>query len=188
MDKIIKIDKNKKQFDELLNKSIQELNSNINKIAIIYESHSNFINFVKTMNIYEKYRWKSLMLEYRQIKNKVNKDKKLIHTVTKFFGTLTNYYQHQEIENIKDQITRISNSIEIMLYKFLLLREHHYQTQLKCKYLIKKPSITIIENYNEQTKPILTKIYENYINIKLLNQQFIKLKNMKRKIEINYFK
>lgn len=98
--KIELIDQAKYKFDELLTNSTKELDFNLNSIDQLYDNHSDFIDFIKIMNIYEVYRWTKLKVDYNFIKIKITKDKKVIYRITKFLNSLTNYYTQIEIDNI----------------------------------------------------------------------------------------
>jgi hypothetical protein len=170
------------KFDELLVNAEKELDFNLNKLEQLNEFHINFINFIQIMNIYEKYKWTHLKYEYRNIKKKNNKDRKIIHIITKFFSSLTNYYTIDQIDNINIKINNINSKIELMIYNFIKIQILHNQISLKIKSIIRNNSILKIDNINDTNKIILLKLYENYISIKMLNIQLNNLKNVKKNL------
>ena len=181
-DKINKINQSKKEFNNLLTGTNNKLEYNSNKIDSLVEAHSDLLVFVQKMNIFEKYRWNTIKTEYITLKKKINKDRKLIHSVTKFFGTLTNYYDSNEIEKIDSSITSISNMIDMINYKFNKLKEVHRDFQIKKKHIIKNDSISKISDFNDDNKKLLQKIYENYIGVKMIDEQLKSLNYQKKKI------
>ncbi len=187
-EKINKISESMCKFNELLIKTTKELEFNLNKIEQSHEIHSDFINFIETMNLYENYRWTNLKSNYNFIKKKINKDKKIINRITKFLGSLTNYYTQFEIENINLKINDIGCKIEFMMYRFNQLQRLHDEVHNKRKYMIRNDAIIKIDDINDTNKHLLLKIYENYISIKMLNIKFMNLRNVRKHLihEINY--
>jgi len=179
-EKVYKISQSMCKFNELLNMTTKDLDSNLNKIEQLQEAHLNFVNFVKTVNLYESYKWINIKYDYNFIKNKINKDKKIIHVITKFFGSITNYYTLIEIHNINIKINDISCKIELMIYKFNKLQILHNQVHNKSKYMIRNNSVIKINNFNNINKHLLLKIYENYNSIKIVNIKIKNLKNIKK--------
>jgi hypothetical protein len=139
------------------------------------------------MNLYENYRWTNIKSDYIFIKKKINKDKKIIHVITKFFGSITNYYTQNEIDDNNFRIKDISCKIELMLYKFNKLQRIHNGFHNKRKYMIKNESVIKIDNFDSTNKHLLLKLYENYISIKMLNIKFKNLRNIRKNLihEIN---
>lgn len=180
--KIELIDQAKYKFDELLTNSTKELDFNLNSIDQLYDNHSDFIDFIKIMNIYEVYRWTKLKVDYNFIKIKITKDKKVIYRITKFLNSLTNYYTQIEIDNINFRIKDISYKIELMLYKFSKLQIHHNKVTNIIKNIMKNNAIIIINNINDANKILIQKLYENYISIKMINIQYKKLRNLRKQL------
>lgn len=186
-EKVYKISQSICKFNELVNMTPKQIDSNLNKIEQLQEAHLDFINFVKIINLYESYRWTNIKYDYNFIKSKINKDKKIIHVITKFFGSITNYYTLIEIHNINIKINDISCKIELMIYKFNKLQILHKQIYNKSKYMIRNDSIIKINIFNNINKPLLLKIYENYNSIKILNSKFKNLRNVKKKLACEIF-
>lgn len=186
-DKINKINQSMCKFNELLSNTEKELNFNLVKIDQNIDAHNDFVNFVETMNLYEDYRWENIKSEYNFIKKKINKEKRLIHVITKFFASLTNYYTSTEIDRINTRIGTVSNDIELMIYKFNKLQRVHDEVHNKRKYMIRNPIVIKIDSINDSNKHILLKLYENYMSIKLLNIRFNNLRTVRKKLvhEIN---
>jgi hypothetical protein len=193
MSKIDQDEKNSKiyqsmdKFNEQLINTTKDIELNLDKIEKLIEAHTDFVNFVDTMNIYESYRWSNIKFDYNFIKKKINKDKKIIQTIIKLFGSLANYYTPNQIENINNNINEISSNIDLMIYKFSKLQIIHYNFHYKKKHMIKDNSIIKIHSIDDNNKHVLLKLYENYIGIKILDIKLKKLTNMKKYLthEIN---
>ena len=69
-----------------------------------------------------------------------------------------------------------------MIYDFNILKKSHYHMHNKCKYMSKNSQIIKIEHITDNIQPLIIKLYENYISIKLLNKQFTNLKYIKSKL------
>ncbi len=190
VEKIKKISQSMYKFNDLIENTTRELDFNLNKIEQICDIHNDFINFIKTMKLFENYRWTKLKSEYMYIKKKINKDKKTINIITKFFGSLTNYYTQNEIDDITLKIKNISNKIELMIYNFSKLQIQHTEIINKIKNILHNNSILKINDINDSNKHLLQKLYENYISIKLLNIKFQNLKRIRKHLihEINSIK
>lgn len=182
-DKINKINQSKKEFNELLTSTNNELEFNSNKIDSLVEAHSDLLKFIQKMNIFEEYRWNSIKSRYMTIKKKIKKDSKLIHNITKFFGTLTNYYNSNEIEKIDNSITSISNMIDLVNYKFNKLNDVHKDFQIKKKAFVNSDMVIKISDINDDNKQLLQKIYENYISIKMISEKLKSLKYQEKKLK-----
>jgi len=187
IDKINKINQSMCKFNDLLTNTEKELGFNLLKIEQSLETHNDFVNFVEIMNIYEDYRWTNIKSEYNFIKKKINKEKKVTRQITKFFGSLTNYYTLLEIDNINIRIKDITTNIELIIYNFNKLQRLHDDVHNKRKYMIRNPNIVKIDCFDDSNKHILLKLYENYISIKLLNMKFKNLRNVRKNLihEIN---
>jgi hypothetical protein len=180
--KIDLINQAKYKFEELLTNSTKELDFNLNYIKQLYDNHTDFINFIKIMNIYEVYRWTNLKFDYNFIKIKTTKDKKIIYGITKFLNSLTNYYNQIEIDNINFRIKDISYKIELMVCTFIKLQIYHNNITNKMRNVIKNNTIIKINNINDANKNLIQKLYENYISIKLINIQYKKLRNLRKQL------
>jgi hypothetical protein len=182
-DKMSKISQSMKDFNEFISETIKELDKNLSTINKQIENHHDFINFIQIMNLYESYKWNNIKYEYNLISKKVNKDKHIIHAITKNLSFLTNYYTQPQIININQQIKEIDDKIELMIYNFNNLKNIHKDTIYKKRHLI-NPKTIRVNSINNQNEKILVKIYENYMSIKLLNTQMKYLQNIKKKIMI----
>jgi tRNA(Ser,Leu) C12 N-acetylase TAN1 len=181
-EKIIKINLDKNKLQILINDTLSIILNNINKINNQYDNHHDFISFSKIMKIYEKYRWSMLKYDYNNIKKNITKDKKLVHNISKLYGTIINYYTNDEISEINFQVQTISKNTEFMLYKFNQLKRIHDDVSNLCNNMIKNDNIIKINIFLKNNTDIFIKLYENYISIKLLNQQYKKLINIRRKL------
>jgi hypothetical protein len=181
-EKISKISKSMDDFSKLLFNTNNELDFNLNKINQLQEVCNDFISFIKIINVYEIYRWNNIKSEYSFIKKKINKDKKTIHIITKLFASLTNYYDQNEIDNINININNISSKTDLMLYNFDKLHIIHNNVCIKKKHIVYNDDFIKIDSINDDNKQILSKLYENYISIKLLNNEQNNLKNIKKQL------
>lgn len=188
-EKINFINTEKKKFDNLITNTYEKLSTSLDKINIAYEQHRNFIDYIKIIKIYEKYKWDNFKNEYNIIKKNITKDKKLLYEVTKFHGNIIKYYLTNEIENINHKIQEISNNTELLLYKFNKLRRIHEDLANICKNMSKNANILKINMLTEEIKPLLNKLYNNYLNTKILRHEINKYKTIKRQIitKINKF-
>ena len=69
-----------------------------------------------------------------------------------------------------------------MMYNYVLLQKKHRDISNKCKYLIRNDDITKIYEFNQQVQPLITKLYENYIDIKIVKKKTKLLTNAKSNI------
>lgn len=181
-DKMNKISQSMQDFNKILIDTNNELDFNLNKINQLQDICNDFISFIKIINVYEIYRWTNIKSEYNFIKKKINRDKKTIHDITKLFASLTNYYTQNEIDGININIDNISCKTDLMLYNFNKLHIIHNDVCNKKKYIVKNDEYIKIDSINDDNKQILSKLYENYISIKLLNNKLNNLKNMKKQL------
>ncbi len=175
----INIDKDKLSLLSLIDTTHKTIYSNIESIKDVIEKHYDFVNFVETMKIYEMYKWANIKLDYNSIKKKINQDKKIYQSISKFYGKIITYFNQDEITQLNLKIKSIYELTETMMYNFDILNKLHIDTGNKCKYMIKNPIIIKIDNLTTELKPLVIKLYENYIGIKLLNKQMTNLKNIK---------
>ena len=171
----IQIDKAK--LENLIDSTKQKLLFNIDKIDSIQREHKDFINFIKIIKIYELYRWTNLKYEYKNIKNTVTKDKKHYYIISKLYSNIISYYSEIEINNINLTIKFIKENTDLMLYNFNFLKRQHADILNTCKYLVKSDQFLKINEMNEDIKPIIIKLYKNYLDIKMTNKHYYKLKN-----------
>lgn len=158
------------------------IESNSNKLIEILESHNEFINFAELMKVHELYKWKSLKTKYAEIKKKVNTDKKLYNQIIRIYSNITNYMSEQEITQSSNTIRKLQSENENMMYNYLLLQKKHRDVSNKCKYLIRNDDITKIYEFNSKIQPVITKLYENYIDIKIINKKTKLLKNARSNV------
>ncbi len=175
----INIEKDKLSLLSLIETTLSTIYSNIEIVKDVIEKHNDFINFVDTMKIYEMYKWTNVKLDYNTIKKKINQDKKIYQSISKFYGKIISYFNQDEITQLNSRIKSIYDLTENMVYNFDILQKVHINTGNKCKYMIKNPTIIKIYNLNTELKPLIVKLYENYIGIKMLNKQMNGLKNIK---------
>ncbi len=173
------INQKKQELKSLIDSISHKIKLNLDNIQDVNEKHTEFIIFVDIMKVHELYKWTNLKLEYNSVKKHVTKDKKAYHTISKLYGKIINYYQPDEINNLNMEIKSIYDLNETMIYKFTILKKLHEESGNKCKYMIKNPNIIKIEYLTNEIKPLVTKLYENYIGIKLLNKHLSQLKNVK---------
>lgn len=155
---------------------------NSNKLIENLEAHKEFINFAELMKVYELYKWKSLKFKYTEIKKKTNLDKKLYNQIIRIYSNITNYLTEQEITKISNCIRKLQSENESMMYNYVLVQKKHRDISNKCKYLIKNDDITKIYEINPQVQPLITKLYENYIDFKIVNKKAKLLANAKSNI------
>lgn len=158
------------------------IESNSNKILQNLEDHNEFIHFAELMKVYELYKWKSLKTNYLTIKKKTNLDKKVYGQIIKIYSNITQYLSEQDVLNIGKKIRIIQSNNNLMIYNYIFLQKKHRDILNKCKYLIKNDQITKIYEITQQVQPLITKLYENYIDIKIVNKKTKLLKNAKSNI------
>jgi hypothetical protein len=154
----------------------------IEKINQNFEEHTEFINFANQMKIYELYKWNSIKSNYIHIKKKVSFDKKIFRQIINICSNIINYLPTDEITSIEKSIKQIQSDNEIMIYKYSLLQTKHNDTINKCKYLLRNNQITKVYEFTHGIQPLIIKLYENYIDIKIINKKTKMLKNTKGNI------
>jgi hypothetical protein len=152
-----------------------KLNQNI-------EDHIEFINFAELMKLYELYKWTNLKTTYTEIKKKTNLDKKVYNQIIRIYANITNYLNEQEINQITNTIRKLQSQTDTMIYNYMILQKKHRDVLNKCKYLIRNDEITKIHEITPQIQPLITKLYENYIDRKIINKKNKLLKNAKSNI------
>lgn len=146
------------------------------------EDHIEFINFAELMKVYELYKWKNLKATYTEIKKKTNLDKKVYNQIIRIYANITNYLNEQEISEISTTIRKLQSQTDLMIYNYMILQKKHRDISNKCKYFIRNDEITKIYEITSQIQPLITKLYENYIDIKIINKKNKLLKNAKSNI------
>ncbi len=155
---------------------------NTKKLMENLEDHTEFITFAELMKVYELYKWKSLKSTYTDIKKKTNSDKKVYNQIVKIYSNITNYLTEQEVNTVANTLRKLQGANEEMLYSYVLLQKKHRDVLNKCKYLIRNDEITKIYEINPQVQPLITKLYENYIDMKIINKKSRILSNAKSNI------
>jgi len=180
-EKIKKISQSKNELDSLLKNTKNDINFNLNYIDESYCMHINFIEFAKSTNIYEKYKWDKIKLNYNFIKQKINKDKKNIKKIIQKLGLLSNYYTSVEIDIINVEINNINTQIDLMIYNFTILNRKHTDVYIKKNTIIKKSGVIIVHDIKYNIKDLLLQLYENYDKIK---KNKIIIKKLRYKINL----
>jgi hypothetical protein len=181
-DKVDTINTSKNNMVLLIDNTLASLSNNIQRIEDNKKKHNDFINFVEVMKIYEIYKWTGLKMDYNQIKKNVNKDKKLLGKITKNYGKIIGYFDQDNIDVLNDKIKKICELKQLMLYYFVNLKKAHDDVHNKCKYMVKNDQITKIAKLTDDIKPLIQKLYENYIDIQFVNKQTNNLKSIKMSI------
>ena len=181
-EKLEKINKTKEILLDQINYADCNLINNTTKINQVFEDHNDFIHFAELMKVYEIYKWNNLKLNYSHIKKKTNLDKKLYWQIIKLYSNIINYFSEEETNNISNKIRKIQSENDTMVYNYALLQKKHRDILNKCKYLIKNDQIIKIYETNSEIEPLIIKLYENYINIKVVNKKTQLLKNNKSNI------
>ncbi len=187
-EKLERLDKNKHDLLEVINNSTDILINIIDNISNCSDKHLDFINFVEVTNIYEKYKWEELKKCYKNIKKKVTENKKLYRFIVLKSGECLSYFNDDIRQKIEDTGIKIKELIDKMVYDQYLLQKIHYNVINKCKYLVKNTSVVKINNINPTIKPVLIKLYENYMQIKITTkkQYFLKKEKKALSYEINH--
>jgi hypothetical protein len=155
---------------------------NNQKLTDNLDEHCEFISFVELMKIYELYKWKKIKFEYKYIKEKTNVDKKIYNQIICILSNIFNYLNEQDANIITNTINKLKLAHETMLYNYALLQQKHREISNKCKYFIKNSEFTKIYEINSQIQPLITKLYVNYIDFKIINKKTRMLSNEKSKI------
>jgi hypothetical protein len=162
-------------FDERLKVCLDKINEN-------YQKHKGFIDFIELMKLYEIYKWSALKTEYNIIKKEVTKNKKYYKKITKNYGNLISYFDPSIIDNLNNQIKGLGQSNDDIFFNFIELKKIHHNVQNQCKYFIQNDQITKIDIITEELKPLIQKIYENYIDMLVINSKANSLKSIKTNI------
>ena len=180
--KIELINKSKEDLLLLINTTEKKLESNIIKIYENNKKHKEFIDFIELMKLYEIYKWSALKMDYNDIKKEITKDKKVYKKITKNYGLLISYFDSSSINQINNQIKKIGELNNNMLFHFLELKKIHYDVHNQCKYMIKNSQITKIEIITDDIKPLIQRIYENYIDMQVITKQVNNLRSIKMSV------
>jgi hypothetical protein len=162
-------------FDERLKVCLDKINENQNK-------HKKFIDFIELMKLYEIYKWSALKMDYNIIKKEVTKNRKNYKKITKNYGNLISYFDPSIIDKLNNQIKKLGQLNDDIFYNFIELKKVHHNVQNQCKYFIKNDQITKIELITDELKPLIQKIYENYIDMVVINGKANSLKSIKTNI------
>ena len=173
------LNKNKEELLSLINTIEKNLEMNIINIEDNNKKHKEFIVFVELMKMYELYKWSGLKMDYNQIKKNITKDKKVPNAITKLYGKIISYFDSETILKLNSQIKKIGELNQNMLFQFSDLKKVHDDVHNKCKYMVKNNQITKIEKITDDTKHLIRKLYENYIDIQFINKQSYNLKSIK---------
>ena len=180
--KKMEIEKNKTKFRNQIHAIQTNLENNIEIANNLTSNHFEFIKFSETMKIYEIYQWTDLKYTYKNIKEKISKDKKLANKIVKFYGNIINYFDPAEIEYFNNKTVLVHCLNDQMILSFYLLSNAHKIVLNKCGSMAKSDVFIKIKQINAIVKPIILKIYENYIDIQILNNKYIKLNHEKAKV------
>jgi lactam utilization protein B len=181
-EKTITINKDKENLLSLINNIEKKLEDAIIDIEENNKKHKEFIVFIDLMKMYEIYKWSGLKTDYNQIKKTVTQAKKVPNAITKMYGKIIGYFDYNNINRINNQIKKIGELNQNMLFHFNKLKKVHNDVHNKCKYMVKNNQIIKIEIITDEIKPLIQKLYENYINIQLINKQTNNLKSIKMSI------
>ena len=181
-EKTITINKDKEELLSLINNIEKTLEDTIINIEDNNKKHKEFIVFVELMKMYEIYKWSGLKMDYNQIKKTVTQAKKVPNVITKMYGKIIGYFDYNNVNRINNLIKKIGELNQNMLFQFNELKKVHDDVHNKCKYLVKNNQITKIEKITDEIKPLIQKLYENYIDIIFVNKQTNNLKSIKMSI------
>ncbi len=177
-----KINSAKKILEEKILYAESNLEPNTLRLQQNLEDHIEFIHFAELMKVYEIYKWKTLKSTYSAIKKKTNLDKKVYNQIIRIYADINCYLTEQEATTIANTIRKLQGLNENMMYSYVLLQKKHRDVLNKCKYLIRNQDIAKITEINPQVQPLITKLYENYIDIKIINKKTRILSNAKSNI------
>jgi hypothetical protein len=184
MNKVSIINENKKKFESLLESSIIIITNYINYITKFYQVYNNFINFVKSVNIFDKEQYSLIKLNYNSIRINICKNKHIYTLLIKNLDILSNYYDYKHMEIFNKKIDTFKCNNDIMLFEFYKLKRYNQDINNKMRNFKNNSQMIFIETSNENIKLIIDKIYKNYINIKLLNQKLYHLNRLIKTLNI----
>ena len=180
--KIELINKSKEELLLLINTTEKKLESNIIKIDENNRKHKEFLDFIELMKLYEIYKWSGLKMDYIQLKKDITKDKKVYKKITKNYGLLISYFDSSSRNQINNQIKKIGELNDKMLFHILELKKIHYYVHNQCKYMIRNSQIIKIEIMTDDIKPFIQRIYENYIDMQIITKQVNNLRSIKMSV------
>lgn len=189
-DKNNKIILEKDCLETLIKNIKQDIINYSDLIKINLENHSEFVNFVDLMDIYEIYKWDEIKSDYIKVKKNITITKKNLIKINQTYGNIANYYNSEEQNILNHTIKKINEDLDLIIYNFNNLKKVHYDTHNKCKYMNKNLTITKIENKNDHNNKLIDKIYQMYDEIKLANKQLLTIRSKKMEFlsEINKLK
>ena len=176
-DKKIVINNFKIKLEYLIKEGSIQLPINLNNIKINLIEHYNFINFIESINIYEKYKWDKLKEDYNRIKKKVNRDKKIYLKIINYYGIVNNYYTHNENNDIEIYIKKINENTEILKLEFEKLIIIHNIFINKSKNYIKNMKIIKVDISNKESSQLIKRLYQIYYELKILKKDIKLLKS-----------
>lgn len=182
MDSIIRrqqIENDKVTLDSMIKNAIDNLNKDLNTITQVLDKHNDLLSFIEIMKIYEFYKWTDIKKSYSEIKKQVTKDSKLFLNIVRFYGDIISYYPENAINKMNSTIKNIKDEHDSVLLHFNLLRKKHKETKNKCGGYMRSNEITKIYDIVPEITPLITKLYKNYIDIKMINKQYYYLRTKK---------
>ena len=178
-----KIEEDKSYFDSMINDIYDNIKYNINKLEDNISNHNEFINFIKIMNLYEDYKWRTLKYNYSKIKKKINMDKKTYKSLIELYGDIISYYTPELIEMNNKLMKEIREYYDMMIYGFIQLHNIHKDIYIKCKHFIKSDKIIKVNNITNDNMSLLIEFYQLYIDIKYANKKLAIIQTRKQIIE-----
>ena len=177
--KQIKVDEDKKTFDNMISTSHDTINNIILTMNNIINNHTEFLQFIENINMYEIYRWEALKTEYNNIKKEFNKAKKLYRNMSEFYGNIITYYTEEMITKNNNIMKTIGSLNENMIYTFIQLKKIHKNVYSKSKYHIKNTNIIKVNDINDINKDIIKDLYQLYNDMKINNKNIASIKTRK---------
>ncbi len=165
------IQNNKTKIDELLKQCNDNYCINLDNCQKLLEEHTEFIKIIRSINIFEIYKWKHLINEYKLLKCKINKDNKIISEIATIYGNTITYYTNEQSENINESIHTYEKLREHIITNFTFLRHEHLHLSNFIKNIKKKDNYILIENEDEDIKNIVKQLYDINNKIKEINKK-----------------
>ena len=161
-----KIEEEKLIFTKQIDDINERIKHNVHIIDNIITSHNDLHNFIKTMDLFECYKWDILKNDYTKVKKNINRDKKKYKLLSDLYGNIISYYTPLEIEKYNKIMKTIGELHLLMLYSFERLKNIHKDIYIKVKGYIKNEKIVKITTITDEMKLILVELYKLYIDIK----------------------
>jgi hypothetical protein len=174
--KKILINNLKIKLESLIKDLLIQIPINFGLIKNNLDEHYSFINFTKSMNIYEDYKWVKIKKDYNEIKKKYNLDKKLYPQIIKIYGTINNYYSLDEFNDKNNIIQKINN--DLLKIEFEKLKELHRILTNKRKNYIKTMGIIKIYETNDDIEKLINKLHTIYTKLKQIKKDKYIIKNI----------